>query len=172
MVRKYLRSSAIILSFSFLILTAMNTPPGMAAGESGNITGTWVANGTKDVLPFGKQREAALFKLSGHVNLDAGVARQTDYWAECIGLADSASGSDVRCVWRALNGQEIYIVLTSQRLTEGASVSGDIVGGTGLAAGISGSLSFHWSTMSFQKQDNVTAVGGYATDLAGSFQLP
>ena len=144
----------------------------MAAGESGSFTGTWVANGTKDVLSFGEKRETALFKLSGHVNLKDQVGKQNDYWSECIGLADTESGSNIRCVWRGLNGQEIYIVLQSQKLAKGVSVSGTFVGGTGLAAGIKGSLSFEWSTMSFQKQNNSTSLGGYATNLNGTFQLP
>jgi hypothetical protein len=163
---------AVVINCFLCICLGIFPSPGVAADKSGSFTGTWVANGSKDVLPFGDKREAALFKLSGHVNLKDQVGMQKDYWSECIGLADSESGSDVRCVWRALNGQEIYIVLKSQLLTQGSSVSGTIVGGTGLAAGIEGTLSFHWSTMSFQKQNNTTAVGGYATDLTGTFQLP
>lgn len=172
MIRKHLQVPAMIfIIFSFIAMESFTTP-GMAADKSGSFTGTWVANGTKDVLPFGDKRETALFKISGHVNLKDPVGMQKDYWSQCIGLADTESGSSIRCVWRAFDGQEIYIVLQSQRLAEEASVSGTIVGGTGLAAGIEGSLSFHWSTMSFQKQKNSTAVGGYATDLKGSFQLP
>ena len=172
MIRKYLQVSVMMfIIFSFIAMGSFTTP-GLAAGPSGTFTGTWVANGTKDVLPFGDERETALFKLSGHVNLKDQVGMQKDYWSECIGLADTESGSDIRCVWRAFNGQEIYIVLTSQRLVKGTSVSGTIVGGTGLAAGIKGSLSFHWSTMSFQKQKSSTAVGGYATDLKGAFRIP
>jgi hypothetical protein len=172
MIRKHLQVPVIIfIIFSFIAMGSFTTA-GMAADRSGTFTGTWVANGTKDVLPFGDKRETALFKISGHVNLKDQVGMQKDYWSECIGLADTESGSNVRCVWRGLNGQEIYIVLESQRLIKGASVSGTIVGGTGLAAGIKGSLSFAWSTMSFQKQNNSTAVGGYATNLQGSFQLP
>lgn len=148
------------------------TTSGIAAGTSGSFTGTWVANGTRDVLSFGDNRDVALLKLSGHVNLKDQVGMQKDYWSECIGLADTESGSNVRCVWRGPNGQEIYIVLQSELLATGASVSGAIVGGTGSAAGIRGELKFEWSTMSLQKQNNVIEVGGYATDLKGSFQLP
>jgi hypothetical protein len=172
MIRKYLQAPVMMFIIFLFIAMGCLTAPGMAADKSGSFTGTWSANGTKDVLPFGDKRETALFKLAGHVNLKDQVGMEKDYWSECIGLADTASGSDVRCVWRAFNGQEIYITLKSQRLTEGSSVSGTIVGGTGLAAGIKGSLSFTWSTMSFQKQNESTAVGGYATNMHGTFQLP
>lgn len=173
MANKLLQATIILslISVAFFA-TGLFTTPTMASGTSGTLTGTWVANGTKDVLRFGVQRETALFKLAGHVSLKDPLGMQKDYWAECIGLADTESGSDARCVWRALNGQEIYILLKSQRLAMGASVSGTIVGGTGVVDGIIGSLSFEWTTMSFQKQNNSTEVGGYATNLKGSFQLP
>jgi hypothetical protein len=172
MARNHRHITVIILIILPFILMGILKTPVMAAGKTGNFTGTWTANGTKDVLPFGERRETALFKLSGHVNLKDQVGMIKDYWSECIGLADTESGSNIRCVWRGLNGQEIYIVLQSQRLAKGVSVSGTIVGGTGLAAGIKGSLSFDWSTMSVQKQNDSTTLGGYATNLKGTFQLP
>lgn len=160
-----------LIGFSLTVAGVLPTES-IAADSGGTFTGTWVANGSKEVLPFGEKRETALFKLSGHVNLHEEIVGQKDYWADCIGLADSALGSNVRCVWHALNGQKIYIILESKRLAEGASVSGTIVGGTGMVAGIKGSLNFVWKTMTFQRQNNSTEVGGYATDLNGSFQLP
>lgn len=160
----------ILINFSFIAPESFISPA--AADTSGSFTGTWVANGTRDILPFGDKRETALFKLSGHVNLKDPVGMQKDYWSECIGLADTESGSNVRCVWRSLDGQEIYLVLQSKQLATGASVSGTIVGGTGSAQGIQGSVEFEWSTMSFQKNNNSTEVGGYAKDLKGSYQIP
>jgi len=164
----------IILSIIHVGILALGffTIQSAVAGTSGTMTGTWVANGTKDVLPFGEQRETALFKLAGHVSLKEPLGLHKDYWAECIGLADTESGSDARCVWRSLDGQEIYIILKSQRLAMGSTVSGTIVGGTGPLDGVKGSLNFEWTTMSFQRQNNSTEIGGYATNLKGSFQLP
>ena len=46
-----------------------NLVPASHAGEKGTFSGSWVANGSKEILPLGKNRETALFKLSGHVNL-------------------------------------------------------------------------------------------------------
>jgi hypothetical protein len=142
------------------------------AAEPQTFIGTWVANGSKEVLSFGGNRQVALFRLAGHVNLKNEVGKENDYWAECIGLADSEAGSNARCVWRALNKQEIYLTLQGERLTEGSSVTGKIVGGTGAASGITGSIQFKWSSMSAHSANDITAVGGYAKELKGTYQLP
>lgn len=142
------------------------------SAESGSISGTWVANGSRDILPFGENRTTSLFKLSGHVNLKDPICQENDYWSECIGLADTETGSEVRCVWRSLDGQKIFLVLKVDRLTEGSTVNGKLVGGTETAADITGSLTFKWSSMSFQQINNKTAISGYAQDLEGSYELP
>lgn len=153
------------LAFSAQINTLM-------AGEPGTFTGTWVANGTRDLLSFGEDRQTSLFKLSGHVNLKDEIGQETDYWAECIGLADTHTGSEVRCVWRSLDGQKIYLTLQGEKFAKGSKVTGKIIGGTEAAAGITGSLQFEWSSMSFQTTNNITTIGGYAKNLSGTFQLP
>jgi len=148
------------------------TLPTLATEKSGTFTGTWVADGIRDSLPFGKNRHTALFKFTGHVNLKDTVGNQKDYWSECIGLADSQTGSTVRCVWRSLDDQEVYITLKGEKFARGSKVTGEIIGGTGAATGISGTLQFEWSSMSFQTNNNITTIGGYAKNLSGSFQLP
>lgn len=142
------------------------------AAEPQSFSGTWVANGSKEVLSMGEKRQVATFRLAGHVNLMNDVGKVNDYWAECIGLADSEAGSIARCVWRGLNDQEIYLTLQGEKLAEGSSVTGKIVGGTGSASGITGSIQFKWSSMSTQSANNATAVGGYAKELTGTYQLP
>jgi hypothetical protein len=142
------------------------------AAEVHSFHGTWVANGSKEVLSMGKDREVALFRLAGHVNLENEVGKESDYWSNCIGLADSDTGSKVHCVWRGLNDQEIYVTLQGNKLAEGSSVTGKIVGGTGAALGITGSIQFKWSSLSAHSTNDVTAVGGYAKELQGTYQLP
>lgn len=142
------------------------------AAEAQSFQGTWVANGSKEVLSMGKSGEAALFRLAGHVNLKNAVGTESDYWSECIGLADSETGSKAHCVWRGLNNQEIYITLQGNKLAEGSSITGKIVGGTGATLGITGSVQFKWSSMFSQSANDVTAIGGYAKELQGTYQLP
>jgi len=143
-----------------------------AAADSVSFSGTWAANGTKEILSMGTDRNAALFRLSGHVNLKNEVGEKKDYWSECIGLADTKTGSKARCVWRSSDGQEIYLVLESNNFTEKSKISGKLVGGTGAAAGITGTIQFIWSSLSSHSENKGTSVGGYAKELSGTYQLP
>lgn len=161
----------VVVVFCFMIFIG-EAGFALSANQAGSFTGTWTANGTRELLPFGQSRETALIRLSGHVNLKDLLGDTKDYWSTCIGLVDTATGSNVRCVWRSLDGQEVYIVLRADRLKEESNVTGEIVGGTGAATGITGTLSFQWSTLSFQGNNNITEVGGYARDLKGAYQLP
>lgn len=52
-------------------------------------------------------RCSQLFRLSGHVNLTGKIGKEHNYWSECIGLADSEAGSDIRCVGRSFRGINI-----------------------------------------------------------------
>jgi len=72
-----------------------------------------------------EDRQTGLIKLSGHVDLADTVGNQKDYWSTCIGLIDSKTGSDVRCVWRGLNGQGIYIVLRADQLAKVSGLTGE-----------------------------------------------
>jgi hypothetical protein len=141
------------------------------SAEEGTFTGTWDANGSKEVLALGSERETALFKLSGHVRLTNKIGKESDYWAECIGLSDSETGSDVRCVWQSLDGNEIYLVMKGTRMEKGSSITGTIIGGTGRAKEITGTLRFTWS-MIFKQENNQTGIGGFSNDLSGTYKLP
>lgn len=158
--------------FVFIILAVCCYTQECKASEEGSFTGSWTANGTQESLSFGELGVTALVKLSGHVQLKDTLGNEKDYWSTCIGLADSQKGGDFRCVWRSLGGQEIYIVLKSKRMEQQSLATGEIVGGTGAAKNISGSLRLHWSTLSFQKNKGKTEIGGYAKDLQGTFQIP
>jgi len=41
------------------------------------------------------------------VNLTGKIGKEHNYWSECIGLADSEAGSDIRCVGRSFRGMNI-----------------------------------------------------------------
>ncbi len=154
-------------------LSSATLPAAADAGEKGSFTGSWMANGSKEVLPLGKNRETALFKLSGHVNLkNDKIGKEKDFYAQCIGLADFATGSDIRCVWRSMDGQELYLTLKGTRMEEGSRVTGNIVGGTGSFDGITGSLQFTWTSMSFAQMTDEAGIGGFSQDVSGSYQLP
>jgi len=158
-----------VLFFSCLTASEGTVSPVLAA-QDGTFTGTWDANGSKEVLAFGSERETAIFKLSGHVRLTNGIGKESDFWAEGIGLSDPETGSDIRCVWRSSNGDEIYLVMKGTRMEKGSSITGTIIGGTGQAKGITGTIRFTWS-MIF-KEENESAIGGFSNDLSGTYKLP
>ena len=145
---------------------------GAGAAENRSFTGSWSASGSQETLALGPERNAALFKLAGHIHLQRDTGDSGYYWSECVGLFDSGEGSHIRCVWRSPEGQEVYLALKTGDLTEGREVTGEFIGGTGSFSGITGSLSFHWSTMTTQSTNKVTSIGGYSNDLKGSYTLP
>jgi hypothetical protein len=142
------------------------------AAELGSFTGSWIADGSKDSWPFGAGREVALFRLTGHVNLKNQIGKENDYWSECLGLVDTENKSDVRCIWKSLDGQKIFLVLQGEILEEGSSMTGTIVGGTGEVAGISGTVNIIWSSMSAHSVNDKTVISGYARGLSGTYSIP
>ena len=155
-----------------VISLALGLPTVSRAAEPGAFNGTWVANGSREMFPFSDDREVYTFELSGHVSLKTNLGKKNDYWSECIGLSDSAEGAVARCVWKDLDGSELYITLQSKRLNEDSRVTGTIVGGSEQLEGITGSLSFVWSSISFQKEGTREAVAGQTLGLSGTYQLP
>ena len=155
-----------------VISLAFSLPTVSRAAESGAFSGTWVANGSREEFPFGNAREVYTFELAGHVSLKSDLGKKNDYWSECVGLSDSVSGTVARCVWKDLAGSEIYITLQSERMHKDSRVTGTIVGGSENLEGISGDLSFIWSSVSFQREGSRSMVSGQTLDLSGSYQIP
>ena len=136
--------------------------PAASAEQTGTFAGTWVASGKRQPFDFVEGRNVGTFNLAGNVSLKDDFGEIEDFWAECIGLLDSVTGSSVRCVWRSLKGEKAYSVLSGQPLKEGVKVTGEFVGGTGSlsAAQLSELASRHSRT----PQDETTAAlshGGF-----------
>ena len=161
-----------IFVYGFLLL-ALSSVTSAHAAATGEFKGSMIANGTRSPFPFADAREAFTFKLAGHVSLQTPLGEKKDYWSECIGLADSATGITGRRLWKDLAGPEIYITLQSDHLQQGGQVTGTIVGGTGKLAGISGELSFSWSSVITQTdaEGNVN-VTGESRNLGGRYRIP
>ena len=155
------------------LLLAMAAASTGFAAETGEFKGAWIANGTRTPFSFGDGRQVFTFKLSGHVSLQTALGKKKDYWSDCVGLADTATGVTGRCVWKDLDGPEVYITLQSDKLQQGSQVTGVIVGGTGPLSGITGDLSFNWSSVFSQTDaEGVANVTGQTRNLAGHFRVP
>jgi len=160
-----------IVVLSFLFLLGLFPREGGTA-ESGTFRGTWIANGTREVFPFSDDRKISTFKLSGHVNLQTSFGKTKDYWSDCVGLTDTVTGVVARCVWKDLDGTNVYITLQSESLGTENKFSGVIIGGSGPLQGITGDLSFTWSSFVFQRIDDQSTVTGQTLDLHGNYQVP
>ena len=91
------RNSAGLFFLSMIVIIASILPIPAASGEqSGTFKESWIASGQRQSLDFAIDREVGTFRLTGHVNLKDEVGEEEDYWAECVGLSDSVSGSAAR----------------------------------------------------------------------------
>ena len=62
---------------------------------------------------------------------------------------------------------------TERQLQQGSQVTGTIVGGSGKLAGISGDLSFNWSSVITQTDaEGIVNVTGQTRNLGGSYRIP
>lgn len=155
----------------WVLLLSAGTVTKSQAAEEGGFKGTWVANGTREAFPFG-DRKIYSFEISGHVSLQTALGNKKNYWSNCVGLSDSVTGSVARCVWKDLDGPEVYITLQSDRLQTNSQVTGSIVGGSEPLKGISGDLSFVWSDVTFLEDGGVESVTGQTLDLSGTYRIP
>jgi len=161
-----------LLTVIFVIFTmACFIPADVALAEQdGTFTGTWTATGNWQPLDFKEGRDVSVFKLSGHINLKNEIGKIKDFWAECVGLSDSQTGSAVRCIWRDINGKEAaYVVLHGQQVKKGVKVAGEFIGGAGALKTLTGTLSFTWSSVYINQRDHI--LTGYTNDISGSYRI-
>ena len=156
--------------FGVLLLAAGAVTESHAV-EVGEFEGSWVANGTRKLFPFG-DRKVYTFEISGHVSLKTELGKKKNYWSTCVGFTDTVTGMAARCVWKDLDGPEIYITLKSDRMQTDDQVTGSIVGGTDHLEGINGDLSFAWLTVTVQKEAGVESVTAQTLNLTGTYQIP
>lgn len=158
---------AIFVIFAFTAVLAVQEA---SAEQAGTFAGTWVASGKRQAFDFVEGREVGTFNLAGNVSLKDEFGEIEDFWADCIGLADSAAGSSVRCVWRSLKGEKAYSVLSGQPLKKGVKVTGEFVGGTGSLKGLAGTFTFTWTSTFIDKDPGMFT--GHTKDLSGSYRIP
>lgn len=158
--------SAMTIGLALLLFTGS-----AMAGREGSFDGTWNASGTYQPLDFAQGREVFTFRLSGHVNLKTEIGEVADLWSECAGLWDARTGSATRCVWRDPGGENAaYCILEGRLVEEGVRVTGQFVGGTGKLKGLTGNLSFTWTSVFRNHSDNI--LTGHTENLSGSYNLP
>ncbi|WP_041277497.1 hypothetical protein [Desulfotalea psychrophila] len=159
-------------SFLRLLLTLFCIiPVGAVAGESATISGAWLANGYQQIF-VSAPIKLYQFDLSGHVSMTQGIAGELDFWSQCVGIGTSPEDIEARCLWQDLDGGSIILQLRGQSLQEGVEVAGNIVGGAGKYAGITGTVAFTWSALSFGREEGRTVLTGHTTNLGGEYTIP
>jgi hypothetical protein len=162
-----------VIGWPGVILLALVILPGgwVCAQEAETFSGSWIVSGTYQALDFVEGREVLTFRLSGHVNLKDEIGTVTDLWSECIGLWDAGTGTATRCVWRTPGGEDAaYSILEGRLVEEGVRVTGRFVGGAGRLKGLTGGLTFTWTSV-FRNQTE-KRLSGHTENLSGSYLLP
>ena len=144
-------------------------PPAPPAGEWLEFGGSWTATGTRRTLELGPDRRtAAVFDLTGSLQLTGRNRPSVGFKARAIGLSDSASGLQGRAVWTDERGEQVYSELRGGMLGDARHITGTITGGTGRYTGVTGEYGFEWQYV-LEAEDG--SVGGWAKGLAGRARL-
>lgn len=113
-------------------------------------------------------QHAAIFDLTGSLLLTGAERPAIGFKAEAIGLSDSRSGMQGRCVWTDEHGETICSDLNGEWVGEGRHITGTFTGGTGRWVGITGEFSFQWQ---YVVEADDGSVSGRVVDLKGRARL-
>jgi hypothetical protein len=144
---------------------ATETP---SSGEWHTFQGTWSASGTRQTLSLETNHRASIFDLEGSLLLTGGQGLGVGFQARAVGLTDSLTGMQGRCVWTDERGEKVYSKLNGEFVETGNHIVGTILGGTGRYAGVTGEYSFEWRFI-IESEDGI--VSGRAVDLKGRARL-
>lgn len=122
-----------------------------------DFTGTMVISGSRQVIAFDKDRQAAIFRLGGSTSLAGTNRPAAGFRAEIIGYSDTATGMRGSCVWTDRQGDRVFSELRADEPGPDRPVTGTIVGGTGRFAGVSGEYRFTWQYMMDSDDGTVAA---------------
>jgi hypothetical protein len=143
--------------------------PTPVSGEWLEFGGSWTATGTRRTLELGPERRAAVFDLSGSLQLTGEKRPAIGFKAQAIGLSDSSSGLQGRAVWTDERGEQVSSELRGEMLEGARHITGTITGGTGRFAGVTGEYGFEWQYV-LEAEDG--SVSGRAIGLTGRARLP
>ena len=143
-------------------------PQPAAAGEICTFTGTWTTIGHRRTVHLGGDRQASIFNFTGSMLLGGPQRLKRGFKAEVIGLADSLSGMQGRCVWTDEQGEKVFSELHGAAAGFDQPITGRFIGGTGRYARVSGEYTFKWLRL-VDTEDG--EVSGRVVDLKGWARL-
>jgi hypothetical protein len=130
--------------------------------------GTLSASGQRHTLPTETGRPAVTVHLSGAVTITAGEGLSRGFRGEVIGFDDGAGLTVLRGVWTDERGDRIFSQLKGETIASGRRISGEITGGTGRYAGISGEYSFDWQ---YVVEAEAGVISGRSIGLRGRYRI-
>ena len=156
------------LSTGLLLLLAGAAMGDSALPSAGKFAGQWSVTGNERSMEFVDGRQISILRHRGEVNLTTRNGLPRAFFSTCLGFSDSAEAGKARCTWEDSRGDRLYIEITSRFLGAKGQVQGDIVGGTGRYAGISGLMQMQaWLYASPNKEErDITA---FTDSLSGSW---
>ena len=107
-------------------------------------TATWTLSGTRQLLPTGGGRDAAIVRLSGPLRVTSGEGLGRGFLGEVIGFDDGGTLIVGRVLLTDEKGDRIYCSLKAEPVGTGRTATGTIGGGTGRYAGLEGTFEFAW----------------------------
>jgi hypothetical protein len=161
-------SAAALLVAAAFAAQAPASAPQTAGGEGWrSFEGTLSASGQRHTLPTETGRPAVAVLLSGAVSLTAGEGLSRGFRGEVIGFDDGAGLTVLRGVWTDDRGDRIFSRLKGESIAAGRRISGEITGGTGRYAGITGEYSFDWQ---YVVEAEAGTISGRGTGLRGRYR--
>jgi hypothetical protein len=140
----------------------------LPAGEWLEFGGSWTATGTRRSLELGPERRAAVFELTGSLELTGEKRPAVGFKAQAIGLSDSVSGLQGHAVWTDERGEQVVSELRGEVLAGAKHIAGTITSGTGRYAGARGEYGFEWQYV-LEAEDG--SVSGRAIGLTGRARM-
>jgi len=156
------------VSFFGLLTGCSHAPqssqPGSSSGEWHEFKGTWTAAGSRNIMPFGGDRRAAMSILNGSLVLAGSSRPYVGFRAEAFVFNDTATGMVGRAVWTDEHGDQAFSELRGEGNADNNKITGTFVGGTGRYAGANGAYEFSWRFV-LENEDGV--VEGQSMGLKG-----
>jgi hypothetical protein len=161
------------VSFIGLLTTACSHAPqnsrsASSGGEWHDFKGTWTAAGSRNIMPFGGDRRAAMSILNGSLVLSGSSRPNVGFRAEAFVFNDTATGMVGRAVWTDEHGDQAFSELRGEGNADNNKITGTFVGGTGRYAGANGTYEFSWRFV-LENEDGV--VEGQSMGLKGRVRI-
>ena len=162
----------IVSFFGLLTAGCSHAPQDSRSASPGaewhDFKGTWTAAGSRNIMPFGGDRRAAISIFKGSLVLAGSSRPYVGFRAEAFVFNDTATGMVGRAVWTDEHGDQAFSELRGEGNADNNTITGTFVGGTGRYAGAQGTYEFSWRFV-LENEDGV--VEGQSMGLKGRIRV-